>query len=314
MIIDQHNRPIHYLRVSLTDMCNLRCVYCMPEDMNFRPSPELLQDDEIIELVDLFAELGFNKIRFTGGEPTLRQNLVELVRKISRKPGIETVAMTTNGILMDYLSRPLHEAGLQRVNVSVDTLNPEKFRKLTRWGNLRDVMKGIDAAEKAGLHVKLNCVVVRGVNDVEDVVELARLSLERPWQIRFIEMMPFGRISEFQQNNSVKEAELRQTISTALGPLETQNEGLLDGEASVYKLPGAAGSLGFISPITNPFCAGCNRVRLTADGMLRLCLLKDDELDLKGPLRAGMKRDALKTLISDKIRCKPWGHDLSLKQ
>jgi cyclic pyranopterin phosphate synthase len=218
MIEDTFQRKIHYLRVSLTDMCNLRCVYCMPENMQFRPNPELLQDDEIIQLIQAFAELGFNKVRFTGGEPTLRQNLVDIVRQTRETPGIDTVALTTNGILMDYLSRPLKEAGLQRINVSIDTLDAKKFRTLTRWGNLRDVLKGLDIAEKAGLEIKLNCVVVKGMNDQEDVVNLARMSLDRAWQIRFIEMMPFGGISEFQKNNTVSSAALRKTIEKELGP------------------------------------------------------------------------------------------------
>jgi cyclic pyranopterin phosphate synthase len=258
----------------------------MPEDMRFRPAKELLQDDEILRLARLFAELGVNKIRLTGGEPTLRENIVDLARNLTAIPGIRQLALTTNGVLLDYLAKPLREAGVSRVNVSMDSLNAEKFRRMTRWGNLRDVTEGIEAAERAGMEVKINAVVVRGFNDAEDAVDLARMTFESDRQMRFIEIMPFGGISEFQQSHIVPEAELRATIERSLGPMDLQNQGLLDGEARIYRLRNAKGTLGFISSVTNPFCAGCNRVRLTADGRIRLCLLRD-----------GMWK-------------KPWGHGL----
>ncbi len=314
MAIDQYQRTINYLRVSVTDACNLRCVYCMPENMTFRPGAALLQDDELITLMGLFAELGFEKIRFTGGEPTVRANIVGLVQAAAATPGIRQVAMTTNGVLLDHLARPLREAGLAQVNVSVDTLNEMRFRQLTRWGNLRDVWAGIQAAERVGLKIKLNAVVVRGLNDTEDVVALARLTREHAWQVRFIEMMPFGGISEFQLTHSVPEQELRDRIAAALGPLELCHAGKLDGEAKVYRLAGAPGTLGFISPVSQPFCAGCNRARLMADGMLRLCLLREREVDLRAPLRAGLERGALKRMMEENIYLKPWGHGLAAHQ
>jgi GTP 3',8-cyclase len=311
MAADQHGRNINYLRVSLTDACNLRCVYCMPEHMTFRPGSALLQDDELITLIRLFGELGFEKIRFTGGEPTLRRNLVDLIRTTANTPGIKSVGLTTNGILLDYLARPLRDAGLERVNVSLDTLDAARFRQITRWGNLRDVLAGIDAAERAGLRVKINAVPVRGYNDNGDFVDLARLSLDRPWQVRFIEMMPLGGIAKFQQANVITEAELRQHIERTLGPLTPENNGQFDGEARVYRLKNAKGTLGFISSVSNPFCAGCNRLRLMADGVLRLCLLRENEVDLRKPLRAGWSHDRLKTLLRDAIHKKPWGHGLA---
>lgn len=314
MATDRHGRTINYLRVSVTDACNLRCVYCMPEDMTFRPSPSLLQDDEIAALVGHFAALGFEKIRFTGGEPTVRANIVGLVKAAAATPGIRTVALTTNGVLLDHLARPLREAGLAQVNVSIDTLDEKRFRQLTRWGNLRDAWAGIASAERAGLKVKLNAVVVRGINDQSDVVELGRLTLDRAWQVRFIEMMPFAGISEFQLRHSVPEEELRATIEAALGRLELCDDGRLDGEARVYRLPGAKGTLGFISPVSKPFCAGCNRVRLMADGMLRLCLLREREVDLRKPLREGWDADRLRRLIAENIHEKPWGHGLAEHQ
>lgn len=311
MPLDQFGRNINYLRISLTDMCNLRCIYCMPEDQSFRPGPELLQDDELRRLAALMAGLGFQKFRLTGGEPTLRPGLVDLVRHIQGLPGVRETALTTNGILLKSLAGPLAEAGLHKVNISLDTLDAAKFRRLTRWGNLDDVWNGIRASEKAGLLVKLNCVVVRNFNDREDVIELVRLTLEHPWQVRFIEVMPFGSVAEFQKTHIVPESELLETIASALGPLEPVNKGRLDGEARVYRLPGAPGAVGFISTVTQPFCAGCNRARLTADGKLRLCLLRDKELDLLPLMRDGASDEELTTLIKDSLWYKPWGHGLA---
>lgn len=311
MPLDRFGRDINYLRISLTDKCNLRCVYCMPEEMTFRPRAELLQDEEIFRLVRIFTELGFHKFRLTGGEPTVRANFVEIVRRIAETDGVRTVAMTTNGLLLDKMAEPLAAAGMQRVNISIDTLNPEKFKKLTRWGDVEDVWRGIHAAREAGLGIKLNCVVVRGYNDKEDVVDLARLTLYQPWQVRFIEMMPFGDVADFQQAGVVPEEELRETISEALGPLRLINDGKLDGEARLFRLPEAQGTLGFISSVTEPFCAGCTRARLTADGRMRLCLLREKEYDIMTPLRNGASDDELKALITEGIWWKPWGHGLA---
>ena len=311
MAFDRFGRNINYLRISLTDKCNLRCVYCMPEDMTFRPRAELLQDDEIFRLVRLFTELGFHKFRLTGGEPTVRANVVEIVRRIAETPSVRTVAMTTNGLLLDKLAQPLAAAGLQRVNISIDTLNPEKFKKLTRWGDVEDVWRGIHAAQEAGLGIKLNAVVVRGYNDKEDVVDLARLTLYQRWQVRFIEMMPFGDVADFQQAGIVPEEELRATIAAALGPLALVNGGKLEGEARLFQLEEGLGTVGFISSVTQPFCAGCTRARLTADGRLRLCLLREKEVNLLAPLRSGATDAELKELITESVWWKPWGHGLS---
>ncbi len=310
MSFDRFGRNINYLRISLTDRCNLRCVYCMPEDMTFRPRAELLQDDEILRLVRIFADLGFHKFRLTGGEPTVRANIVEIVAGIAATPGVRTVAMTTNGLLLASQARALAQAGLSRVNVSIDTVDPEKFRKLTRWGKVEEVWQGIAAAEAAGLAVKLNAVVVRGYNDREDVVQLAALTRERPWQVRFIEMMPFGDLADFQQAGIVPEAELRATIAASLGPLELLNGGQLDGEARLYRLQEGRGTIGFISSVTEPFCAGCSRARLTSDGRLRLCLLRENEVNLLAPLRAGASDEEMKALVEESIWWKPWGHRL----
>ena len=311
MAIDRFGRNIHYLQISLTDHCNLRCVYCMPEDMTFRPNAELMQDDEVLQLVRLFAQLGFDKYRLTGGEPTVRANLVDLVGEISQVPGVRSLSMTTNGVLLARLAVPLAKAGLQRVNVSLDTLNPEKFRRLTRWGSMGDVWEGLEAAEAAGLRpIKINAVVVNGYNEA-DVVELAALTLEHPWQVRFIEMMPFAGATELQLKQVVTAEQIRDRIAMTYGPLQVANGGELDGEARLFRLPGAQGDLGFISSVTEPFCASCTRARLTADGRLRLCLLREGEVDLLTPLRAGASLEDLRQIVLDGVWYKPWGHGLA---
>ncbi len=309
MAVDQFGRFIGYLRISLTDRCNLRCVYCMPEDMTFRPRAELLQDDELLRLMALFARLGFHKFRLTGGEPTLRAGLPALVRRMRAIPGVRSLSMTTNGILLERLAAPLAEAGLERVNISLDTLDEARFRAVTRWGRLEDVLRGIHAAEKAGLTpVKINAVVMRGYNE-DDIVSLARLTLEHPWHVRFIEVMPFAGPTALQQSAVVRAAEMRERIEAALGPLE--GDGRLDGEARLYRLRGAQGMVGFISTLSQPFCASCTRARLTADGRLRMCLLRELEADLLTPLRQGASDEALRTLILDAVWRKPWGHGLA---
>jgi len=311
MALDRYGRRIHYLRISLTDHCNLRCLYCMPEEMVFRPSAELMQNDEVLTLVRLFASLGFDKIRLTGGEPTLRAEVVNLVQQIAGTPGVNTLTMTTNGILLPRLARPLAQAGLQRVNISLDTLNPEKFQTLTRWGSLDDVWSGIQAAEDAGLTpIKINAVVVRGYNE-PDMADLAHLTLDHPWQIRFIEMMPFGGNNDFQMSQLVTATEMRTYIESILGPMESANDGDLDGEAHIFRLPRALGDIGFISSVSAPFCHSCTRARLTADGRLRLCLLREGEVDLLAPLRNGASFGELRQLILDGLWQKPWGHALA---
>ena len=282
---DSYGRRIRYLRISLTDACNLRCVYCMPEHMQFRPRHELMSDEEILFLVKVGASLGVDKIRLTGGEPTIRPGVVELVRQMAAIPGIRDVAMTTNALLLEELAQPLADAGLKRVNISIDTIDPERFKRITRWGDVDDVWRGIAAAESAGLlPVKLNCVVTRGFNE-EDVTDLARLTLENEWEVRFIEMMPFGEVSDFQLSHVVSFREIRENVEKVFGPLEEATYDFVD-PSRPFRIPGATGTLGFISSVTEPFCQGCGRVRLTADGKLRLCLLRDEEVDLLSPYAA----------------------------
>ncbi len=308
--VDAFGRHIHYLRVSLTDKCNLRCVYCMPEQVVFRPNHELLSDDELRTVMQAAGMLGFDKFRLTGGEPTMRPGIVEIVQSIRELPNTREIAMTTNGLRLKQLAAPLKAAGMARVNISIDSLDPAKFKRITRWGKLQDVLDGIAAAEDAGLTpIKLNAVVIRGFND-DDVAALAGLTINKPWQFRFIEVMPFADVAEFQQATIVTSTEMMQQIEAVHGTLTPDNNGELDGEARMFKLPNAAGSVGFISPVSAPFCASCNRVRLTADGTLRLCLLRDGELDLKAPLRNGASAADLAELIRQAVWRKPWGHEL----
>lgn len=311
MAFDRFGRSISYLRISLTDHCNLRCIYCMPEDIVFRPNAELMQDDEVLLMVRLFVNLGFTKFRLTGGEPTIRANFLDLVRAIKQTPGVNDLSMTTNGVLLRRLAQPLADAGLKRVNISLDTIDPDKFTDLTRWGKLLDVWDGIQAAEEAGLTpLKINAVIIKDYNE-SDIVPLARMTFEHPWQIRFIEMMPFAGATNFQLSQLVPASEMKELVEQELGELQIDNDGHLDGEARVYHLEGAIGNLGFISSVTQPFCADCTRARLTADGRLRLCLLREKEIDLLTPLRQGANLADLRTMILDGIWQKPWGHKLA---
>jgi cyclic pyranopterin phosphate synthase len=310
---DQYGRHLTDLRISLTDRCNLRCVYCMPADgIDFRPPEELLQDDELVLLVRVAAELGVRRVRLTGGEPTIRPRVVDLVAQIAAIPGIEDVAMTTNGLLLTELAAPLASAGLDRVNISLDTLDAQKFFRITRGGQVAKVIAGIATAEAAGLTpIKLNSVVVRGFNE-DDVVPLAALTVQRPWEVRFIEMMPFSSVGDFAEAAVVKSEETMARIAGAFGPLEPVD--LSGGDpARTYRLAGATGMLGFISPVSQPFCAKCGRLRLTADGRLRLCLLRDDEVDLLTPLRAGATYEAITEIFRAGAFRRPFGHALAEK-
>lgn len=307
---DSYGRNIHYLRISLTDRCNLRCVYCMPADMSFAPPAHLLQDDELLRLVRLATSVGFDRVRLTGGEPTVRPNLVNLVGGIAAIPGIREIAMTTNALKLEKLAEPLARVGLKRVNISIDTLDAERFHKITRFGKLDQVWCGILAAERAGLNpIKLNAVVIRNYNE-EDIIDLARLTLDHAWDMRFIEVMPLGSIADFQTDSVVPVAEMKLRIESTLGTLELVE---WDGHnpARPYRLRGGRGSLGFISSVTDPFCAGCDRMRLSADGRLRLCLLRDNEVDLMTPLRAGASDEELCALMAHGVINKPWGHGLA---
>jgi len=278
--------------------------------MVFQNKSHLLQDDELLRLVRIATTVGFDRVRLTGGEPTVRPNLVNLVAGIAATPGIRELAMTTNAMRLEKLAEPLARVGLKRVNISIDTLDAERFHKITRFGKLEQVWRGIMAAEKAGLNpIKLNAVIVRGYNE-DDIVDLAKLTLHHAWDMRFIELMPVGSIADFQLDFVVPVAEMKLRIESAFGPLQAID---WDGHnpSRPYRLPGGAGTIGFISSVTQPFCAGCDRMRLSADGHLRLCLLRDDEVDLMTPLRSGASDEELRELMGRGITNKPWGHGLA---
>ena len=308
---DSYGREITYLRISLTDRCNLRCVYCMPmHGLTFVPNQQLLTPAEIEQVGRAAVEAGFNKVRLTGGEPTLRQDIVEIVRRQAHINGIEQVAMTTNGYRLPYIAQDLAEAGLKRVNIHVDSLNRDTMAKIMRLGTFDKAWAGIEAAEKAGLTpIKFNAVIARGYND-DAAVELARLTLEKPWQIRFIELMPFAGSSEIALENYVSSEEVKSWIEAELGAIFPVNNGHLDGEARVYRLIGAEGAIGFISPVSQTYCDDCNRMRLTADGRMRMCLLSDQEINFRATLRNGGTHQDLVRLFQRAIRAKPVGHQL----
>jgi cyclic pyranopterin phosphate synthase len=308
--LDSYGRRIDYLRVSLTDRCNMRCVYCMPAvGMQFHPRPELLTNDELLLAVRAAAGAGFRKLRLTGGEPTLRHGIVEIVRELKAIPGIEHIAMTTNALRLRKLAGPLKEAGLDRVNISIDSLDAAKFRQITRGGSLDEVWAGVQAADEAGLRpIKLNAVVVRGMND-DEVVRLAELTTVHPWEFRFIEVMPLTGVAGLAEEGVVSTAELIARIEARFGPLDPYGQDPAD-PARRYRIPGAPGKLGFISAVTDPFCSTCNRMRLTADGRLHLCLLRDDEVDLRAAIRAGASLAEIEQIIRHAVYVKPWGHGL----
>jgi cyclic pyranopterin phosphate synthase len=308
---DAYGRQMSYLRISLTDRCNFRCVYCMPAvGMKFQPRDELLTDDELLRAVRLCAEIGFTKLRLTGGEPTVRPHLVELIRAMKALPGIEEISMTTNALLLSRNAEAYKVAGLDRINVSFDTLDPERFKLMTRGGRFDLVWAGLEAAERVGLTpIKINSVVIRGQNDHE-VADLAALTLERDWQMRFLEIMPMEGVGTVYDEGLVTSAETQALIERRFGPL-TPLETPPGDPARVWKIPGACGTVGFISPISAPFCASCNRVRLTADGKLRLCLLRNDEVDLRDMMRAGANDEQLERQLRAGIWRKPWGHGIA---
>ncbi|MDQ3539914.1 MAG: GTP 3',8-cyclase MoaA [Chloroflexota bacterium] len=305
---DAFGRRMNYLRISLTDRCNFRCLYCMPAiGMKFQPRAEMLTDDELIRVVGLCAQLGFTKLRLTGGEPTIRPHLVDIIREMKAFDGIEELSMTTNALLLGRIAGDLKSAGLDRVNISIDTLDPVKFKMMTRGGRFDLVWQGIEAAEAAGMTpIKLNTVVVRDQNDA-DVGEMARLTIERDWQVRFLEIMPMEGVGVVYDAGLVTSEETKSRLEAEFGELEPVSADPSD-PARTWRIPGARGTIGFISPISAPFCESCNRVRLTADGNLRLCLLRPDEVNLRDMMRDGATDDEMLQRVRSGVWRKPWGH------
>jgi len=307
-LADSYHRPINYLRISVTDRCNLRCIYCMPpEGIPLMSHEDILRYEEIDLVARAAAELGITKLRLTGGEPLVRAGLTDLVAMLAAIKGIDDISMTTNGVLLERCAVELRKAGLHRVNISLDSVRPERFHKITRMGKLDDVLKGVEAAKEAGLNpVKVNMVVIRGTND-DEISHFALLTLSDAWHVRFIEFMPFmqhGKKNRFLMPVSEIMARIE-----ALGKLEPSLPNGV-GPARYYRFPGAKGTIGFISPVTDCFCQECNRLRLTADGKLRPCLFSDIEIDLRDPLRQGASVEDIKRLIRQAAASKPEKHKL----
>jgi len=328
MATDAHGRRIDYLRISITDRCNLRCRYCMPADgVAWKPQDEILSYEEIERFTRIAVEAGIGKIRLTGGEPLVRGGVVDFVRDLAAIPGIQSLALTTNGTLLPRFAADLRAAGLERVNISLDSLDPAVFSAITRGGKLEDALAGIEAAFEAGFDpVKLNVVVVRSLE--QDLLGFAKLTLDRPLHVRFIEYMPVGEAEEgsgchaegvegWTRDDSVPSDEVLERISAeavseGLGELiavERENAPGGWGPARYYRLEGAQGTVGVISPLSHHFCAECNRLRLTADGRLRPCLFDDHELDVRTVLREGTDDD-VRAIVAAALHDKPESHNM----
>ncbi|MDI6703288.1 MAG: GTP 3',8-cyclase MoaA [bacterium] len=316
-LIDSYNRKIDYLRISVTDRCNLRCIYCMPSDVvDWVSHSEILSYEEIIQLVKYATEIGICKIRITGGEPLVRKDVVSLIRKLSEIDNISDLSMTTNGTLLSKYAKELKHAGLKRVNISLDTLNKKKYWKITGGGKIEDVWGGIQEAQNVGLQpIKINVVIMRGVND-DEIVDFAKLTMNNPYYIRFIEFMPISRT--WDERRFVPISEVKNRIKGLFSIDSVPGS----GPAHYYKLNGAIGTLGFISPVSVNFCSNCNRLRLTSDGKLRPCLLSDTEVDVKPVLRNDPTPEGIKDLFVTAIKNKQLrynnlplvGHNLSMSQ
>lgn len=310
MALDSWGRTIDYLRLSVTDRCNFRCAYCLPASFaSFSDHAAVLSDAELVLAVTAFAGMGFSRVRLTGGEPLVRPGIVALTRRLAQVPGVRDLSMSTNGALLAPLARDLARAGLRRVNVSLDTLEPARFKALTRFGDLAAVLEGIDAAAEAGLGpLKLNVVVARDINDSE-IPDFVALTERRPLHVRFIELMPMGEAGFYSEARRVPLPEMRAAAGRleAVSPDERPEGG---GPARVYRRPGAAGTVGFISALSCGFCDACNRVRLTSQGTLYPCLDGEEGVDLKGPIRSGLGASGLAGLIEGALSRKPRSHDM----
>ncbi|MHB9097195.1 MAG: GTP 3',8-cyclase MoaA [Syntrophales bacterium] len=312
-MIDQYERNINYLRVSVTDRCNLRCTYCMPkEGLSLIGHDDILRYEEMLRIIRVATGEGITKVRITGGEPLIRRGVVEFIASLRTIPGLTDISLTTNGILLETHAERLFAAGMRRINISLDSLSAEKYEKITRGGDIHAVLRGIRKVREIGFDpIKINIVAIKGFND-DEVLDFARLTLANPYQIRFIELMPMGVAGAENNGRYLANSIIRERIET-LGKLETVNgeRSKTEGPARIYRLAGGEGEIGFISPVSRHFCHSCNRLRLTADGHLRACLLSDDETDLKEPLRAGRGDEEIGALIREVIARKPRRHEFA---
>ena len=309
-IKDNNNRTINYLRLSLTDRCNLRCMYCMPDEgIDFIPHKEILSYEEMLHLVELAVQTGIRKVRLTGGEPLVRKGCLDFIDRLGRIEELDEITLTTNGVLLKEYAEGLKNCGICRINVSMDTLRRDRFRRITGRDFFDRVWDGIRETERLGFNpIKINIVAMKGIND-DEIHDFARLTLEKPYHIRFIEFMPVGEKNGWSNGKFISIDEIKDRISS-LGKLSPILHNGMDGPAQRYMLQGAKGELGFIGALSNHFCEKCNRLRLTAEGHLRGCLFSDKETDLKTPLRNGHNDGDLLDLIRLTIKNKPKNHGI----
>ena len=309
-LIDKHNRHLNYLRISITDRCNLRCLYCTPHDgLAKLKHEEILTYEEILRLATIAVNLGVNKIRLTGGEPLIRKGVLQLLPSLVSLPGLKDISMTTNGIYLKENLDKIKSAGIKRINISLDTLRRERYRKITGYDGFEQVWEGIQLARQLGFNpIKINMVVMQDIND-DEIVDFARLSLNHPYHIRFIEYMPSGFADQGTHLHHVPNSAVKEQITT-LGKLARVLNTEIDGPTDRFRLEGAPGEIGFISPMTHHFCQVCNRLRLTASGHLRPCLLSDQEIDLKTPMRTGASDNDLAQIFLKAAENKPDAHRL----
>jgi len=308
-LVDPFGRAITYVRVSVTDRCDFRCLYCMSEDMNFLPKRDVLSLEELDRLCTAFVRLGTRKLRITGGEPLVRRDVMKLFRSLSRhldNGALDDLTLTTNGSQLARYAAELADCGVRRVNVSLDTLDPAKFREVTRWGDLDKVLAGLHAADRAGLAVKINAVALKGFNDAE-AVALIQWAHGRGYDLTFIEVMPLGAIEKQRFDQYLPLTELRTSLRNRFTLVPSLHA--TGGPARYFDVEETGGRLGFITPLTHNFCESCNRVRVTCTGTLYMCLGQDDEADLRAVMRAGASDDQLDAAILEAITRKPKGHD-----
>ena len=309
-MLDNNHRVINYLRLSVTDRCNLRCIYCMPEKgIRFMPHSEILTYEEMLHIVRLSIQKGIRKVRLTGGEPLVRKGFISFLERLCKIEGLEEITLTTNGVLLKSLAADIKNCGISRINVSLDSLRPERFFRITGRDCFKQVWEGIEEAEHMGFNpIKINVVAIKGVND-DEILDFAALTLEKPYHIRFIELMPIGDKNISMDDKFISTKEIFKKIET-ISMFQPIANNLLDGPAERYVLEGAKGEVGFIGALSNHFCDKCNRLRLTPEGHLRGCLFSDQEIDLKTPLRQEKKDAYLLQLIELAIKNKPKEHGL----
>ena len=307
-LVDKYGRRISYIRLSITDRCDFRCTYCMAEEMTFLPRDQVMSLEECLRVATVFVGLGVNKLRITGGEPLVRKDAMWLIERLGALPGLDNLVLTTNGSQLDRFAQPLHDAGVKRINISLDTLKAERFKKITRIGDLHKVLNGITAARIAGFRrTKLNVVMMRGTND-DEFVDLVQFAVDNELDISFIEEMPLGEI-QGRNTTYISSEETRQILARHFELLpSTENSG---GPARYWRIPGSESRIGFISPHSHNFCDTCNRVRITAQGELYPCLGQNDAASLLPILRADNSDDGLRQAIIDSMGIKPFGHDFT---